>query len=65
VIQIPKGLKSNHVTIMFDNPINFLLNSSDFDGLLRLQRLYNNIPKNNRGEFQFQIDRVKKIQVRN
>ena len=37
---------------------------SDFDGFLRLQRIYKNIPKNvfpGGGPFQFQIDAVRQV----
>ena len=34
---------------------------SDFDGLLRLQSIYNTIPKNEFGVHQFQVEMVKKI----
>ena len=39
---------------------------SDFDGFLRLQRIYKNIPKNvfpGGGPFQFQIDAVRQVNV--
>ena len=42
----------------------FVLISSDFDGFLRLQRIYKNIPKNvfpDGGPFQFQIDAVRQV----
>ena len=39
---------------------------SDFDGFLRLQRIYKNIPKNvfpGGGPFQFQIDAVRQVNL--
>ena len=39
---------------------------SDFDGFLRLQRIYKNIPKNvfpGGGPFQFQIDAVRQVNI--
>ena len=39
---------------------------SDFDGFLRLQRIYKNIPKNvfpGGGPFQFQIDAVRQVDI--
>ena len=34
---------------------------SDFDGLLRLQKIYRSIPKNDYGTYSFQVDIVKRI----
>ncbi len=34
---------------------------SDFDGLLRLQNIYNSIPRDDRGVFSFQVEMVKKV----
>lgn len=34
---------------------------SDFDGLLRLQNLYASIPRDERGEYRFRVDMVRKV----
>ena len=41
--------------------INHQVHFSDFDGLLRLQRIYKSIPKNEYGTYSFQVDIVKRI----
>ena len=40
---------------------NFLIDFSDFDGLLRLQNIFKNIPRNPMGEPRFHIDMARRI----